>query len=224
MDTPVIGVKRNPNGTCAECTHGTKRRDDGTLVQCGCRLEGLSERVPPILRHGEVMLAEGWRDMEVWPLTSRTQIGGDYDQWRHQVWRSLMHYVGQQPSWFAGVAAMEAGRIAEIHFTRDTGEYRSYRDLIHPKLLILICGRYDLSNAYSVDLTRVVLGLRADHGVPSWVYTTHKSHLGRTMEEVIRDAPRIDLVTGAAPPTRHSRREGEVAPVKPRRSRPWNDD
>lgn len=201
------------------------RRPDGSLARCRCYWEAASAAVPDLLRHGEAMLLDGWESMPIWPLTSRTVVGGeaDYHVFRSQAWRSLLAHTAADHT--VRATAMAAGRIAEIHFQRDD-EFRGYYDLTKLRLLVLIAGRMDVPSTFTVELTRVVLALREASGKPSWVFTTHRSLLGRSMTEVIQQAPLVhrDAVDRhAESSTRLSARAD--APPKRKRARPdWRDD
>jgi len=145
-------------------------------VRCACYWQILHEAIHPNLRHGEAVppAAPG---VAPWPLANQVVVGGEYHAFRHQAWRSLIYHLDADPNFRLQTRYLfiEAGRLMEIHFQRDT-EFKSWMALQEPGLLILACGLTS-SIEFGDKLVNKVLTTREMAGSPSWVYAATRHDL-----------------------------------------------
>lgn len=168
-----------PSDVCAACGGRRFITTSQGRKPCDCYWTILGEDIKPIIRHGEARLpATTTPPPEPWPLTSKTVTSGDYRTFRHQVWRSLLHHmaINDEFHFQSKYEYMDAGRLGEIAFRQDE-EYPSYRGLIRPGLLVLVCGVADPPNKLVPHLVKAVTTLREMHGKPTWIYAPSPSVL-----------------------------------------------
>jgi hypothetical protein len=169
------------SGGCADCGGRRYIKTSQGPKRCGCFWATLTEDIKPIIRHGEPSLPAAFAELAPWPLTSKTVTSGDYHLFRHTVWRSLLYHMAEDEVFHFQTKYdyMEAGRLGEIYFRQDE-EYPSYRGLLHPGLLVVVCGVADAPNKLLPHLVRAVTALREMHGKPTWIYAANMSALALT--------------------------------------------
>lgn len=177
---------------CADCRDEHWIRTPTGWRKCHCFETLLTDSfIKPIIRQGDAQLPAKWRKVEPWPLKDRLIIGGSYDEFRWQVWRSLLHYLQQRTLTYD---YFDANRLCEIYFGRDGDEYKGVRELRKLDLLVLIVGVADLPNSYLPSLVHSVTRLRSMHGVPTWTYSTVKQLL-KPRGDTELPAPQVGVVT-----------------------------
>lgn len=177
---------------CGAC-YGRKfiRTADGRWTPCPtCYWASVSTSyVKPMVKQNDGELPRTLLTEEAWPLTDRVETG-DYQVFRHRVWRALLHYypTGLTYDYF------EAWRLTEIQFEREQSEYTTLRDFSKLGLLVLVTGIADPPNSYTMPLVRYVTELRTMHGKPTWVYARSRAALTAPA----KDAPTLPLPTKPA--------------------------
>lgn len=147
----------------------------------------------PVVKQRDTTLPLVWRDRPPFPLADLTEYG-DYDAFRLRAWASLLRYAPQRLTY----DYFEAGRLAEIHFGRETAPYKSTRDLLSLDLLVLVAGLADPPNSFLPSLVQAVTRLRRMHGKPTWLYTAARGQLKPSVEH---SGPVAVLPTADSAPT-----------------------
>jgi hypothetical protein len=126
--------------------------------------------IKPQVKEGEVETPD--LRTEPWGLSDRVETG-DYTAFRHQVWRSLLHFYSRRLSY----EYVEGWRLVEIQFQRDP-EFTSVRQLKDPELVVLVMGLADPHHDFTPAIAKNLVNLRKMYGVPTWVFQrTHAKAL-----------------------------------------------
>jgi hypothetical protein len=147
-------------------------------TRCACYWAILHDAVPVNLKHGESLPPDAPEGVTPWPLTNQV-VGGDYNAFRHQVWRSLVHHQDADPNFRLQVRylSLDALRLVEIQFQRDP-EFKNVLALVSPGVLILTLGLvYQPAAGFGEQIVKNVLTLREMEGKPSWVYAAARQDL-----------------------------------------------
>lgn len=167
--------------SCPLCGNRKHLRTAQGWRRCECAAHAL---VRTHIRRGETSYPKVFDEQPPFPLTDLTFVG-NYDEYRHRVWRSVLSYPELHYEF------IDAYRIVEVHFERDP-DYSSARDLTGFGLLSIALGIAELPNKFLGPLVVQVLTMRQHHGVPTWVYSP-------TPIEKVRDIYTNELATMLAP-------------------------
>lgn len=144
---------------CEHCGDTKHIRTDKGWRRCVCSLHSL---VHPVIRHGEASYPVKYDTDPPWAPKDLVYVG-DYTEWRHRVWRAVLHVS-------ATYDYLDAYRLVEIHFGQD-GTYQNVRELVPLGVLMVVLGLAELPNKFIGPTVCQVLTLRQHMAQPTWVYS-----------------------------------------------------
>ena len=136
----------------------------------------MASAAPALIRGSDTLYDHRLLAAEPWPLHVDRRDTGNFDMWRHMVWRTLAHqrwqaYVRNRPETFAAEALFTYD-LQDIAFQRHD-QYRTMRALAAPRLplLILLEGIDPPFVRETVQaLLRALVPSRRALGLTTWVF------------------------------------------------------